>query len=143
MICTTNLNAYTQYKKNPKSVWKSIPILGSLVSPFRNSNIISCDQLRRRLHFFGSPPFYSLGKASCQVVDQEILRYFLGEQHRIPGEQLRQIPLEISHKQAVTIGGNDAADIYLVFLQMVENMAQASVPDSCSPRYLPPGEADP
>ena len=81
-------------------------------------------RFRIQYHVLSYPPFYSLGKAACQVVDQEILRYFLGEQHRIPGEQLRQIPLEIGHKQAVTIGGNDAADIYLVFLQMVENMAQ-------------------
>ena len=120
----TRINAYTQYKKNPKSVWKSIPILGSLVSPFRNSHIKSSDQFRRRLHIPGSPPFHSFGKASCQVVDQEILRYFLGEQHGIPGEQLGQILLEIGHEQAVTIGGEDAADVYLVFLQMVENMAQ-------------------
>lgn len=77
-----------------------------------------------RIHIFRYPPFHSFSKAACQVVDQEILRYILGEQHRIPGEQLRQVLLEISHKQAVTIGGNDAADIYLVFLQMIENVAQ-------------------
>ena len=83
-----------------------------------------CHCFRIKYHAPGYPPFDGFSKAACQVMDQEILRYFLGEQHRIPGEQLRQIPLEIGHKQAVTIGGNDAADSYLVFLQMVENVAQ-------------------
>ena len=77
-----------------------------------------------RIHIFRYPPFDGFSKAACQVVDQEILRYILGEQHRIPGEQLRQVLLEIGHKQAVTVVGNDAADIHLVFLQMVENMTQ-------------------
>ena len=57
-------------------------------------------------------------------MNQKILRYFPGEQRRISGEELRQILLEIVHKQAVSVGGYDAADIYPVFLQMVENMAQ-------------------
>ena len=57
-------------------------------------------------------------------MDQKILRYFLVEQHRIPGEKLCQILLEIGHKQAVTIGGDNAADVHLVFFQVVENMAQ-------------------
>ena len=91
---------------------------------FDNSHIITCNSFRLRLHIPGSPPFHRLGKAAGQVVDQEIFRYFLREQHRIPGEKLRQILLEIGHKQAVTIGGDDTADIYLIFLQMIENMAQ-------------------
>ena len=70
------------------------------------------------------PPFDGFGKAACQVVDQKILRYFLGEQYGIPGEELCQVLLKIGHKQSVPIGGDDATDIYLIFLQMVENMAQ-------------------
>ena len=65
----------------------------------------------------GDPPFDGFGKAACQLVDQEILRYFPGKERGIPGEELGQVLLEIDHKQAVSIGGYDAADVYLVLLQ--------------------------
>ena len=104
---------------------RCFPCIGGLTNlSFGNSHIITCNGFRRRLHILGYPPFDGFGETACQVVDQEIFRYFLGEQHHIPGEQLGKVLLEIGHEQAATVGGNDAADIYLVFLQVIENMAQ-------------------
>jgi len=80
--------------------------------------------LRGGLHIPGDPPFNSLREAANQVVEEKVLWDLLCENRCVAGEQLRKILLKIHHKQAVAVGCQDSPDVHLVFLQMIQNMAQ-------------------
>ena len=57
-------------------------------------------------------------------MNQEIFRNLFCEENRVPCKQFCEILFEVCHKLPIRIGRKNALDIHLVFLQMIQNMAQ-------------------
>ena len=77
-----------------------------------------------RLHIPGGPPFDGFREAARQMLDQKFLRDLLCKQGRVPAKEAGEILLEIGHELTVPIGSEDAPDVHLIFLQMIEDVTQ-------------------